>query len=155
VKRLSTWIFLLGAAATAVVLWTTSGERWGRMEEHVVAGGAVGEIGREKPMEISRLALRPLRDTPERQPLEVPREVFDQARDADQIQIRTRSLPVLGGDLIQYSLIRSGAVIVEWNEGWPFYGFTMAIYSFLGGGLLFALYRWIAAVFRFSPPSDS
>ncbi len=153
VRSLSTWAFLLGAAASGAALWVYCGNT-GKTEEYAVSGGHVYEIGKgESAQQAPRLALATIKGA-DRQPLEVSREMYDAVRDGDQLHIRTRTVPVLGGEFIQYTVVRGGATQVEWQEGAPFFGFSLALIAFLGGGAGFLLYRFIAAVFKFKPPSD-
>lgn len=152
-RSLSTWAFLLGTAATAGGLWVHCGNT-GKTEEYAVSGGNVYEIGKGESAQLApRLALATIKGA-DRQPLEVSREMYDAVRDGDQLHIRTRTVPVLGGELIQYAIVRGGATQVEWQEGAPFFGFSLGVIAFLGGGAGFLLYRFIAAVFKFKPPSD-
>jgi len=153
VRNLSTWAFLLGAAAAAGALWVHCGNT-GRSEEYAVSGGHVYEIGKgESAQQAPRLALATIKGA-DRQPLEVSREMYDAVRDGDQLHIRTRTVPVLGGELIQYAIVRGGATQIEWQEGAPFFGFSLGLIALLGGGAGFLLYRFIAALFKFKPPSD-
>jgi hypothetical protein len=150
-KNLGTIVFAGGFVIAALALWSLSGGTWGRQEQYAITGRDQRQFG--DPTHTPMLGLAPLKGE-KRAPLAVTKEIYDAVRDNDQLHIRTRLIPLVGGELIQYSIMRAGSPAREWDEGWPFFGFSLFLGAFLGGGLLFALFSYLAAVFRLKAPTD-
>jgi hypothetical protein len=150
-RHLGSLVFFAGMAISAGAIWSLSASKWGKEEQFVVTGRDQRKFG--DPTFTPMLGLSALRGA-QRQPLAVPKDVYDDVLENDQLQIRTRMIPFLAGELIQYSLVRAGSTVKAWDEGWPFYGFAMFVASFAGGALLFAVFRYLAAVFRLKAPSE-
>ncbi len=150
-RHLSSVIFFTGMALAAAATWSMSGSKWGKTEQYAITGRDQRKFG--DPTFTPMLGLAAIKGE-QRQPLAVSKEIYDAVRENDTLQIQSRLIPLLGGELIQYTLSRAGSPVKEWDEGWPFYGFAIFIVSFLGGGLLFAAFRFFAAVFRLKAPTE-
>ncbi len=150
-RHLSSAVFFTGMAIAAVAVWSMSGSKWGKTEQYAVIGRDQRKFG--DPAFTPMLGLSAIKGE-QRSPLAVSKEVYDAVRENDLLQIQSRLIPMLGGELIQYTLSRAGSPVKEWDEGWPFYGFAFFVVSFSGGGLLFAVFRFLAAVFRLKAPTE-
>ena len=150
-RNLGSIVFFAGMAIAAAAVWSMSGGKWGKSEQYAVSGRDQRQFG--SPTFTPVLGLSAIRGD-QRSPLAVSKEVYDAVRENDQLGIRTRIIPFLGGELIQYSLERSGSPVLQWDEGWPFYGFAMFVASFVGGAVIFGVFRYLAAVFRLKAPTE-
>ena len=152
-RRLRFWVFVIGLAGGAVGLLHFSLRAWGRLEEYAIAGRQYRSVGKENPVDAPRLALRTSQGV-WREPLEVPQSVFEAVQERDEVRIQIRRIPILGGEMCQYTLLRASSPVVEWNEGAPFFALSLGLGSLLVAVALVALFSFASAVFRWQAPSE-
>ncbi len=153
-RHISTIVFFAGLLGGGGVLWSMSLSKWGADEAYVIVGRQYGQVGAAQPVHAPRLSLQKIKGA-ERRPIEVAVEIYEAVRENDQLQIKTRLIPVIQGELTQYTLLRGGAPVRTWDEGWFFYAVAIGIASLLIAGILTALWFWLQAALRLKPPQDT
>ncbi len=117
-------IFLATAVATGYFLNDFADTKWGKRLEYTVTYRGGDKVADETKKAI---IVKPQTAGDERTKFELAAETYGKIESGDTLKLDVRRLPVVGGDLLRYTVLRGGAAVFSWEEGASFY------YVMLGG----------------------
>jgi hypothetical protein len=137
-------VFLLVTAVAAYVFHGMASGTWGKQSDyHVVRRGTGRVAGDQK----ATIYVTPRDTKDDRVEFELSEQSFSQILAGDELHLQRLKLPV-GGERIDYTVLRSGVMVYEWKEGEPFYYSTLVVLSVAAGAVLLFLLAMLMNMFK-------